>query len=296
VLDNSAGEKTPPTHVVAEAALSAEWSEREERLAFAAALRDALARHHVNVPIPLPSEHVFFVRGVPVAPWIPLRAAELVWSAWLERLYALWEGWSRTTGAVVVDWEVWRQEHVHLLHAQHTRVGVESLARLLSETQLAGAGVHVVGHSVGGATALAYLADLRADLIEQPLSRLRSVVTLDAAVSGIASVWTGTRQTLGAGAAQAFRGLGAWATDRGIGLLTACNERDLWSHRAIADLPYVGMRLGPRYWPLAQINGRIHGLLRRTPQLVEAIWTPAQEYLATGAGSLPLGGRSALPE
>jgi hypothetical protein len=101
---------------------------------------------------------------------------------------------------------------------------------------------------------------------------------------------------LGASAAHAFKGLGTWATDRGIGLLTACNERDVWSHRAIADLPYVGIRLGPRFGTLAQFNGRIHGLLRRTPQLVEAIWSPAPDALATDALALPPGTRSLLPE
>lgn len=293
MLDDAAGEREQPAPIAADGALTAQ----AERLAFAVALRDALARHQVNMPIPRPNEHVLLIRGVPVVPWIPLRPADVVWSAWLERLRALWECWAQTSGAALGDWETWRAEHIHLLHAQLTPDGVRALALLLAEKGLAGEGVHLVGHSVGGASALAYLAGLRAELVEQPLARLRSVITLDAAVAGIAGVWTGTRQILGASAAQAFHGLGAWAADRGIGLLTACNERDLWSHRAIADLPYVGIRLGPRYGTLAQINGRIHGLLRRTPQLVEAIWTPAQEMLTTGAAPLPPGGgHTLLPE
>jgi pimeloyl-ACP methyl ester carboxylesterase len=246
----------------------------------ATALRDALAAVDVTMPVPQPSEHVLLVRGVPVVPWIPLRAAEVVWSAWLDRLRVLWEGWTLTLGATPDNWEAWRSERIHLRHAHHTREGAKILAHLLSEQQWAGSGVHVVGHSVGGASALAYLAQLRAGLVEQPIARLRSVITLDAPVSGLASIWTGTRQTLGASAHQALRRMGAWAADQDISLLTACNERDLWSHRAIADLPYVGMRLGPRYGVLAQINGRIHGLLRRTPELVEAIWTPREDYLA----------------
>lgn len=294
--EHAADEQAPPTDIAPDAAaLSAEQIERAEQLTFAAALRAALAQHHVNIPIPRPSDHIFFVRGMPVAPWIPLRAADVVWRAWLDRLHALWDDWARHGDAGRADWNSWRQEHVQLLHAHHTRVGLDALAVLLSEKQVAGEDVHVVGHSVGGAAALAYLAELRAGVVNPPLARLRSVITLDAAVFGIAGVWTGTRQTLGARATHAFQGLGAWAAQRGIGVLTACNERDVWSHRAIADLPYVGLRLGPRHGTLSQFNGRIHGLLRRTPELVEAIWSPTQEYLQPAGGPLPPPGSTGLP-
>jgi hypothetical protein len=296
VLDHAAGEPEPPTHLATEAALSAAQANRDEQLLFVAALRDALARHNIHIPVPLPNEHIFLLRGVPVVPWIPLRAADAVWSAWLDRLQSLWEGWGHLAGSPFVDWPAWRDEHVHLLAEHHTRVGVEDLAYELSRTQLAGVGVHLVGHSVGGGAALAYLAELRAGIVDQPLARLRSVVTLDASVFGIAGVWTGTRQTLRAGAARAFKGLGAWSAERGIGVLTACNERDMWSHRAIADLPYVGMRLGPRHGTLSQIDGRIHGLLRRTPELVEAIWTPTQEYLPAVTGPLSSPSSTTLPD
>jgi pimeloyl-ACP methyl ester carboxylesterase len=275
VLDGSAGAMTPSTH-----SEEHDVAERAEQLTSARALRGALAPDNITMPVPRPDEHVVLVRGVPVVPWIPLRAAEVVWSAWLDRLHALWKSWAPTPGVTPDDWEAWRSAHIHLLHAHHTRQGAGALALLLSSEQLAGVSVHLVGHSVGGASALAYLAQLRAGLVEPPRARLRAVITLDAPVVGIASIWTGTRQTLGASAPQALQRLGTWAAGHHIGLLTACNERDLWSHRAIADLPYVGMRLGPRFAALAQINGRIHGLLRRAPDLVEAIWTPEEGYLA----------------
>ena len=291
MLDETVGAMTPSAH-----SEERDVAERAEQLTYARVLRNALTQDDITMPVPGPDEHVLLVRGVPVVPWIPLRAAEVVWSAWLDRLRALWEGWALTLDVPLGGWDAWRSEHVHLLHARHTREGAAALVRLLNGERLAGRGAYVVGHSVGGASALAYLAQLQAGLVEEPLAHLRSVITLDAPVAGIASIWTGTRQTLGASAPQALQRLGAWAADHDIGLLTACNERDLWSHRAIADLPYVGMRLGPRFGTLAQINGRIHGLLRRTPELVEAIWTSTERHQAPASAPVPQGLRTTVQD
>jgi hypothetical protein len=65
---------------------------------------------------------------------------------------------------------------------------------------------------------------------------------------------------------------------QGISVLTVANSRDMWSHHALGGLPYLGLRLGPSLALLSQVDGAIHDMLRRMPQLVQAVWegeTPA---------------------
>jgi pimeloyl-ACP methyl ester carboxylesterase len=131
---------------------------------------------------------------------------------------------------------------------------------------------HLIGHSVGGAAVLRYLTGVRAGSLPAPRVRVRAAVTLDAALSGIAGVWSGARTLTGRGASEGLAGLGAWAKLQEINLITICNERDIWSHRAVDDLPYVGLRLGPPFDLGAQLNGAVHGWVRRMPQIVDALW------------------------
>ena len=65
-------------------------------------------------------------------------------------------------------------------------------------------------------------------------------------------------------------------------MLTATNERDAWSHRPLADLPYLGVRVGPAFAWRDQFNGRVHGWLRRTPEFVQAIWGPLPPAIESG--------------
>ncbi len=257
-----------------------------------AAVRALLALGGVSIGPPGPRDYVVLLRGMPVAPWMRLRPAADVWGTWLQRLEELWLEWRELLAAppspapplataaaerlLMTDgaqaWESWQAEHVMSLQARHALVGTQQLAKLLADERLAHADIHLVGHSVGGATVLAYLAGCRSGAIAAPPVRIRAAITLDAAVSGLAGVWSGVRQYLGARAEAGLQGLGDWAQQHDIGLLTATNERDVWSHRAIADLPYLGLRLGPPFALRAQVDGTIHGWLRRTPQLVEALW------------------------
>jgi hypothetical protein len=271
-----------------------------------AAVRAVLSRAGVTLSPPGPRDYVLLLRGVPVAPWIPLRPAAEVWAAWLQRLKELWSDWTEALVASVTsagpvieavadevaadadtsapDWEAWREEHVVVVQARHALAGVDRLAALLQEERFAGSDVHLVGHSVGGATVLAYLAGCRAGLFAPPAARLRAAVTLDAAVEGLAGVWSGAARYLTTTTEAGLQGLGDWAGRQGIALLTACNERDIWSHRAISDLPYLGLRLGPPLALRAQLDGTIHGWLRRTPQLVEALWGAADKDTAADNG------------
>jgi hypothetical protein len=232
---------------------------------------------------PGPTDHVVLVRGMPVAPWMRLKPMEDVWAAWLSGLRARWLSWQDDAGAatsgastqVAEGWDTWQSRHVHALQFRRAELGAERLAELLADKQMASGEAHLVGHSVGGATLLRYLAGVRAGDLPAPAGRVHAAITLDAALTGIAGLWSGMRSYLDPAEHEAIAGLGAWARQHGIALITICNERDIWSHRAIDDLPYVGFRLGPPLDVGAQLNGAIHGWLRRMPQVVAALWLDA---------------------
>lgn len=274
--------KIPPTQPLATAR-----GEGDGRLQ--AIVRAALGRLDMTIEAPAPGDYVLLLRGVPVAPWIPARPGIEVWGTWLrwlERRWAKWNGGVRAQDTQNVrdvqdgadldeTWEAWRAQHVLTVQVRHAGGGLARVVALLGERRFAGRDVHLIGHSVGGAAALAYLARSRMGLLPAPLARIRTVVTLDAAVTGLAGVWSDARRGLGTRTEAALHGLGEWAAERGIAVLTACNERDVWSHRALADLPYVGLPLGPAFALRAQLDGTVHGWLRRTPLLVEALWGAA---------------------
>lgn len=238
---------------------------------------------------PGPDDYIIMLRGVPVAPWIPRRPVAEVWGAWLRQLEDLCTGWATETPAISEDdlapeaptaatravsasaWDAWRREHVWSLDAPHIHEGVNTLIDCLADSRLRGGAVHLLGHSVGGATVLAYLAGWRAGLWPAPRLRLRSAVTLDAAVAGVAGVWSGAQRVLAA-TPDGLHGMGAWAAAHGIALLTVANRRDWWSHGALGDLPYLGLRSGPRFTLRSQLNGSIHDGIRRMPQLADALW------------------------
>ncbi len=178
----------------------------------------------VRLPLPRRQDHVVFLRGVPVAPWIAPRPWSAVWSAWLARLEILfheWEARAPQGAAPVVEgnppaalpvvagdeyaltplqtgWQAWRETHVHSMEARRVERGMDTLRQMLadlsslaSKTTAGGSatsdadvpsGVHLVGHSVGGAVILSYLAHLRENPQAHPPAPLRSALTLDAAV------------------------------------------------------------------------------------------------------------------
>jgi alpha-beta hydrolase superfamily lysophospholipase len=228
---------------------------------------------------------------MPVAPWMRLRAVQDVWAAWLRGLRALWlssvEGVAvGQSGSALLDWEAWQDQHVHALNFRRAAPGAVLLAELLTDPRMTGTEAHLIGHSVGGATVLRYLMGVRAGHLPAPTARVRTAITLDAAISGIAGLWSGVDNATRQG--ETLHLLGAWARQHGISVLTISNERDIWSHRAVADLPYVGLRLGPPLDVGAQLNGAIHGWLRRMPQVVEALWLDPEPAPLTPSAATPV--------
>lgn len=253
---------------------SAARATTEDAASLRAAIQALLAYRGIPIAPPGPRDLVVLLRGMPVAPWVPLRAASDVWATWLRQLERLWVAWDVADAPPpgATRWDAWRSEHIVSLEARRAGIGARLLAQLLEAQSSAREAVHLVGHSVGGAAILAYLADIRAGAVPFPPVRLRTAITLDAAVTGVAGVWSGARRSLFETASKRLGGLGAWANQCGVALLTATNERDMWSHRALGDLLYLGLRHGPPRGLLQQIDGTIHGWLRRTPHLAEALW------------------------
>ncbi|HEY7832380.1 MAG TPA: hypothetical protein VIG30_02340 [Ktedonobacterales bacterium] len=242
-----------------------------------------LASRGLRIVPPGPRDLVVLLRGMPVAPWVPLRAASDVWAAWLAQLERLWTQWIADPLQAIpapdaANWDAWRGDHIISLETRRVGPAIRLLVDLLGSSPSTRETVHLVGHSVGGAAILTYLAQVRANRLPLPAPRLRTAITLDAAVSGVAGVWSGARRALGTTVGRGMDGLGVWAARRGLALVTATNRHDIWSHRALGDLAYLPFRLGPPRGALRQLDGTIHGWLRRTPHLVEALWgaEPAQ--------------------
>jgi hypothetical protein len=246
----------------------------------------------VRLPPPGRHDHVIFLRGLPIAPWMTVRPWADVWVVWLARLEALFGEWPApplgATAQQLVEadlgWGAWRERHIHNVQASRVEDGLAALLPLLQRLARdePSGGAHLIGHSVGGAVIVSYLAGLRARVHAQPELPVRAALTLDAAVSGLAGVWSGAKSYLhrvtgNRVMGEGLHGLNDWATGQGIRLLTASNHGDLWSHKRLADLPYLGVRLGSRLALRDQLDGTIHDWLRRTPEFVQAIWGTAGE-------------------
>lgn len=263
-----------------------------------ALIHGILDAENITSVSPSPDDHVVFLRGVPIAPWIHLRPADEVWRLWLARLQTLSQTWSEigdNSAGAPRDWKTWRKTHVHMLQQDNVSVGVAELSVLLAEHATESGKADLIGHSAGGAIALAYLAALRAGRVSEPQLPVRSVITLDAAVGGAlgaAGIWSGATRYLHETGGTDWTELHQWATQQGIVVLTVTNTRDMWSHHMLGDLPYLGLRLGPSLALLSQVDGAIHDMLRRMPQLVQAIWEgdPSIEPQNSAAQALDAGG------
>ncbi len=254
----------------------------------------------LRLPSPGRHDHVIFLRGLPVAPWMRVRPWVDVWAVWLVQLEALFRAWHAADAESLVPrdagWDAWRERHIHNVEAGRVEDGLDRLLALLQRLGCGegDSGAHLIGHSVGGAVIVAYLAGLRARVHAAPELPLRAALTLDAAVSGLAGAWSGAKSYLHRVTgnhvmAEGLRGLNDWAAERGTLLLTASNHGDLWSHKRLADLPYLGVSLGSRLALRDQVNGTIHDWLRRTPEFVQAIWGPTPLEEQSREACLPEG-------
>jgi pimeloyl-ACP methyl ester carboxylesterase len=240
-------------------------------------VRDLVLHAGYSPIMPTALDHFVFLCGVPIGPWIRPRPPSQVWSLWFgalrESVLPLAGADMRTARRSPATWETWADRHIHTLRFRTVWQGIAHLLECLETLPVAdGGGVHLIGHSAGGAASLAYLLALQANLLNMPRLPIRTVITLDAAVSGLAGTWTGMqhfrRYVVGAD----FRDLGPWAREHSISVLTIANRRDVWSHKALGTIPYLGLSLGPALAFRSHFDGTIHEELRSAPQLIQAVW------------------------
>lgn len=230
----------------------------------------------LTVPPPrLNSSDMFILaRGYPVVPWIPLKPAELIWQIWLTRLKTLFDVWSATPAQAPEEaaWKTWYSQHVHMVNALTPEDGQRQFLSLVEGLPVTPDGrIHIVGHSVGALAVIRLVEYLRRHEADVS-SRLASVVSLDAASSGLH--WSGAAHIWAKRATPTptLTGLGAWTAAHGVCYIELTNESDWWSVGRFADAAYVAVHCEKRIWPRDQFNGVAHDQVRRWPLLAEQLW------------------------
>ena len=282
------------------------WHHRE--LTARQQLGRALGTSKEPPPLPLPDINDILVLcyGIPVVPWLK-KVGVRQWANWLDRV-------GETLRARYPDcediaagpaWEAWLERHVRYVETHFARLAGPRIAQLLSTLPNEFDAIYLFGHSAGGSAVLQYLADLRDGVAPAPALPIRAVLTLNAAVSGPARLWTGwpianerpalidrvipklTRYIVIAGAQSRlrwhvqwartyirlpFRGLGEWADNSGITLLTVSNSADYFGHRRLDDLPFLSLKMGRRRDVKNALNGKTHIAIQRDPRVPRFIW------------------------
>ncbi len=259
-----------------------------------------------DLPAPDLNEVLVLCYGIPVVPWLK-RIGIRQWQNWLDHLGKTLR--ARYPDCPEIQpgeaWDDWLQRHVRYVESHFARLAGVRLAQLLSSLPSEFDGIYLFGHSAGGSAIMQYLADLRDGQAPEPAIPIHTVLTLNSAVAGPARLWTGwpsdnerpplidrlfpkirarlqineslprwrwhvswgrTYQQL------PFRGLGSWAQDQGICMLTVSNVADFFGHRALDDIPYVGMHIGRRSDLKNALNGKTHLAIQRDPRVPRFIW------------------------
>ncbi len=259
-----------------------------------------------SLPLPEADDILILSYGIPVVPWLK-RVGIRQWNLWLDHLGETLRARypQRADIAPGAAWEEWIRRHVRYVEVHFARLAGQRIARLLANLPQGEGHIYLFGHSAGGAAILQYLADLRDGLVPSPARPIRAALTLDAAVSGPARVWTGwpvaperpgrldrfipkVRRYVQLNGERMrwhrhvswardymqlpFRGLGAWAREQGIAVLTASNLADAFSHAILDDLPYLEMHIGRRFDLKGIITGRTHLNIQRDPRVPHFLW------------------------
>ncbi len=259
-------------------------------------------------PLPLPDidDIVVFCYGIPVVPWLK-RVGAPQWRQWIERVGEVLRAQYPDRGDVALGqaWNEWVRLHIRYVETHFARVAGQRLAQLVCALPPGPGGIYIVGHSAGASAVLQYLADLRERMVPEPARRIRVALSLDAAVTGIARAWTGW-PTAPEGPSSfdrlfprlhrylkvngqrlewrrylrwardfdqhPYRGLGAWARDRGMTILTVSNSADTFTHGPLDDLPFLGLKIGRRFDLRGLVTGKTHLCVQRDPRVAPFLW------------------------
>jgi pimeloyl-ACP methyl ester carboxylesterase len=258
-------------------------------------------------PLPLPDidDIIVLAHGIPVVPWLK-RVGTRQWQIWLDHIGRLLRLRypDRADIAPGPAWSQWLADHVCYVETHFARIAGQRIAQLVSALPPGTGEIYIIGHSAGASAVLQYLADLREEVVPPPSRPIRAVLTLDAAVTGIARAWTGW-PTAPEGPSSfdrfwprierylrldrpqpswrrhirwardyvdpPFAGLGAWLRGQGIGILTVSNIADAFTHGALADLPYLSLRIGRRFDVRGMVTGKTHMCIQRDPRVLPVL-------------------------
>jgi pimeloyl-ACP methyl ester carboxylesterase len=259
-----------------------------------------------DLPLPEADDIIVLSHGIPVVSWLK-RVGIRQWHEWLEHLGATLRARypQRADLAPGAAWEEWIRRHVRYVEVHFARLAGQRIARLAAALPQGDGQMYLFGHSAGGAAVLQYLADLRDGSVPAPALPIRAALTLNAAVSGPARLWTGwpvaperpgrmdrfipkVRHYITLNSPQLrwrrrinwardymqlpFRGLGAWAQEQGITILTVSNVADIFSHPHLDDLPFLQVQIGRRFDLKAAATGRTHLSVQRDPRVSHYLW------------------------
>ena len=263
-----------------------------------------------DILLPEVDDILVFSHGIPVVPWLK-RVGIRQWQLWLDHLGETLRARypDRADIAPGPAWEEWILLHVRYVEVHFARIAGPRIAKLAANLPQGPGGIYLFGHSAGGAAVLQYLADLRDGNVPPPSRPLRAVLTLDAAVTGPSRIWTGwpvaperpsrldrfipkfrryIRMEQSAKGPKLrwhhhlswardymqlpFRGLGSWAREQGICMLTVSNLADAFSHPILDDLPYLEMHIGKRFDIKSIATGRTHLNVQRDPRVSTFLW------------------------
>lgn len=265
-----------------------------------------------DLPLPEADDIIVFSYGIPVVPYLK-RVGVRQWNQWLDHLGETLRARypQRADIAAGAAWEAWIRDHVHYVEVHFARLAGQRIARLAANLKTGPGKLYLFGHSAGGAAVLQYLADLRDEVVPAPAVPIRAALTMDAAVVGPSRVWTGWpvapehpgrldrimpkfRTYLKLNGAKPewrthftwardymhapFRGLGAWAREQEIAVLTVSNIADAFSHRILDDLPYLEMQIGTRFDIQGFISGKTHLCVQRDPRVPHFLWWHEDVY------------------
>ena len=195
------------------------------------------------------ANHYYFLSGCVSNPGDCGKAHGGSWGEYYVTLHAIYDEAAIEArdagGAVWPAFETWARDHTHFINSRTTTEGTPALVESLAEI-LSGGKIHLLGTSVGGSVALAYLSRaMRGQIDFDP--RMASAAIVDAPLGfqfPMQASDIGPGLQAGYLKSDVQSRIGEWLRIRGIPVLTVDTQYDVIAHDAVPDVPYDQ---NPRY-------------------------------------------------